>query len=161
MSTTTATRSKNGVRNAVSGAAPARSVVTTDSRRRGRTFNVIALVVLILFAIVWLIPSLFALKAHLGEIFASRHSVSHMSNAGLSDWVAPDVPAYIELAAKKASDIEALAALRLRLRAQVKASPLCDAPRFGQRGNAPKPLSHTDRHRQLLGLPLTAALKNT
>jgi predicted O-linked N-acetylglucosamine transferase (SPINDLY family) len=67
-----------------------------------------------------------------GEIFASRHSVSHMSNAGLSDWVAPDVPAYIELAVKKASDIEALAALRSRLRAQVKASPLCDAPRFGR-----------------------------
>ena len=67
-----------------------------------------------------------------GEIFASRHSVSHMSNAGLADWVAPDVPAYIELAVKKASDIEALAALRSRLRAQVKASPLCDAPRFGR-----------------------------
>jgi hypothetical protein len=29
-----------------------------------------------------------------------------------------------------------------------------DAPRFGQRGNAPKPLSVTDRQRQLLGLPL-------
>jgi hypothetical protein len=29
-----------------------------------------------------------------------------------------------------------------------------DAPRFGQRGNAPKSLSVTDRHRQLLGLPL-------
>ncbi|MGC1407387.1 MAG: tetratricopeptide repeat protein [Acetobacteraceae bacterium] len=67
-----------------------------------------------------------------GEIFAARHSVSHMSNAGLADWVAPDIPAYIELAVKKASDIEALAALRSRLRAQVKASPLCDAPRFGR-----------------------------
>ena len=32
----------------------------------------------------------------------------------------------------KASDIDALAALRSRLRAQVKASPLCDAPRFGR-----------------------------
>ena len=67
MSTTTATRSKNGVRNAVSGAAPARTVVTTDSRRRGRAFNVIALVVLIVFAIVWLIPSLFALKTSLTD----------------------------------------------------------------------------------------------
>src|SRR6516162_719308 len=33
-----------------------------------------------------------------GEIFASRHSVSHLSNAGLADWVAPDLPAYVELA---------------------------------------------------------------
>jgi protein O-GlcNAc transferase len=67
-----------------------------------------------------------------GEIFASRHSVSHTSNAGLADWVAPDVPAYVELAVAKASDLPALAALRARLRAQVKASPLCDAPRFGR-----------------------------
>jgi protein O-GlcNAc transferase len=67
-----------------------------------------------------------------GEIFASRHSMSHLSNAGLADWVAPDVAAYVELAVAKASDIEALAALRSRLRAQVKASPLCDAPRFGR-----------------------------
>jgi protein O-GlcNAc transferase len=67
-----------------------------------------------------------------GEIFASRHSMSHLNNAGLADWVAPDVGAYVELAVAKASDIEALAALRSRLRAQVKASPLCDAPRFGR-----------------------------
>jgi predicted O-linked N-acetylglucosamine transferase (SPINDLY family) len=66
------------------------------------------------------------------EIFASRHSMSHLSNAGLADWVAPDVAAYVELAVAKASDIEALAALRARLRARVKASPLCDAPRFGR-----------------------------
>jgi predicted O-linked N-acetylglucosamine transferase (SPINDLY family) len=67
-----------------------------------------------------------------GEIFASRHSVSHMSNAGLPDWVAPDLKAYVELAEAKAADIVALAALRSRLRAQVKASPLCDGPRFGR-----------------------------
>jgi protein O-GlcNAc transferase len=67
-----------------------------------------------------------------GEIFASRHSMSHLSNAGLADWVAPDVAAYVELAVAKAADIEALAVLRARLRAQVKASPLCDTPRFGR-----------------------------
>jgi predicted O-linked N-acetylglucosamine transferase (SPINDLY family) len=67
-----------------------------------------------------------------GEIFASRHSASHLNNVGLSDWVAPDLAAYIELALAKASDIPALAALRSGLRAQVKASPLCDAPRFGR-----------------------------
>jgi predicted O-linked N-acetylglucosamine transferase (SPINDLY family) len=32
-----------------------------------------------------------------GEIFASRHSMSHLCNVGLSDWVAPDLDAYIEL----------------------------------------------------------------
>jgi predicted O-linked N-acetylglucosamine transferase (SPINDLY family) len=67
-----------------------------------------------------------------GEIFASRHSMSHLSNAGLADWVAPDLPAYIDLAVAKASDIATLAALRLQLRAEVKASPLCDALHFGR-----------------------------
>ena len=36
-----------------------------------------------------------------GEIFASRHSMSHLSNAGLADWVAPDVAAYVELAVRR------------------------------------------------------------
>ncbi len=67
-----------------------------------------------------------------GEIFASRHSMSHLSNAGLADWVAPDLAAYVELAVARASDIPALAALRAGLFAWVKASPLCDAPRFGR-----------------------------
>jgi protein O-GlcNAc transferase len=67
-----------------------------------------------------------------GEIFASRHSMSHLSNAGLADWVSRDVAQYQEIAVAKASDIAALAALRSGLRAQVKASPLCDAPRFGR-----------------------------
>jgi predicted O-linked N-acetylglucosamine transferase (SPINDLY family) len=67
-----------------------------------------------------------------GEIFASRHSVSHLSNVGLADWVAPDLAGYVALAVAKASDTVALAALRSGLRARVKASPLCDAPRFGR-----------------------------
>ena len=67
-----------------------------------------------------------------GETFSSRHSMSHLSNAGLADWVVPDSAAYVELAVAKASDIASLAALRAGLRARVKASPLCDAPRFGR-----------------------------
>jgi predicted O-linked N-acetylglucosamine transferase (SPINDLY family) len=67
-----------------------------------------------------------------GETFSSRHSMSHLSNAGLADWVVPDSAAYVELAVAKASDIATLAALRAGLRARVKASPLCDAPRFGR-----------------------------
>ena len=67
-----------------------------------------------------------------GEIFASRHSMSHLSNVGLPDWVAPDLDSYIELAVSKAADIDSLADLRKGLRALVKASPLCNAPRFGR-----------------------------
>jgi hypothetical protein len=33
-----------------------------------------------------------------------------------------------------------------------------DASRFGKRGNAPKPLTPADRHRQMLGLPLDRRL---
>jgi predicted O-linked N-acetylglucosamine transferase (SPINDLY family) len=66
-----------------------------------------------------------------GEIFAARHSFSHMCNVGLSDWAAPTTPEYEALAVAKASNIPALAALRTELRARVKASPLTDAPRFG------------------------------
>ncbi len=67
-----------------------------------------------------------------GEIFASRHSMSHLSNVGLTDWVARDEPDYVALAVAKATDLPALAALRAGLRPRMKASPLCDAPRFGR-----------------------------
>ena len=67
-----------------------------------------------------------------GEIFAARHSVSHLSNAGLADWVAAEVPDYIDRATSFANDLPALAELRHKLRAQMLASPLCDAPRFGR-----------------------------
>ncbi|MGD0105803.1 MAG: tetratricopeptide repeat protein [Rhodopila sp.] len=67
-----------------------------------------------------------------GEIFASRHSASHMSNAGLSDWVASSTEDYIAQAVARTADVPALAALRARLRDQVRLSPLTDAPRFGR-----------------------------
>jgi predicted O-linked N-acetylglucosamine transferase (SPINDLY family) len=67
-----------------------------------------------------------------GETFASRHSTSHLSNAGLADWVAADLAAYQDMAVRRAADLPALARLRAGLRAQVKASPLCDARRFGR-----------------------------
>jgi len=67
-----------------------------------------------------------------GEIFASRHSLSHISNVGLEDWVASDLEDYLALAERKAGDLESLAALRAGLREKVRLSPLCDAPRFGR-----------------------------
>jgi predicted O-linked N-acetylglucosamine transferase (SPINDLY family) len=67
-----------------------------------------------------------------GEIFASRHSASHLSNVGLVDWVAADLDGYADLAVARAADPAALATLRAELRPWVKASPLCNAPRFGR-----------------------------
>lgn len=67
-----------------------------------------------------------------GETFASRHSTSHVSNVGLTDWIAKDRDDYIDKARRHAGDIEALAALRAGLRERVKASPLCDGQRFGR-----------------------------
>ncbi len=67
-----------------------------------------------------------------GETFAARHSTSHLCNAGLDDWVAPDLLAYRAQAIRRAADLDALAALRAGLRERVRASPLCDGPRFGR-----------------------------
>jgi protein O-GlcNAc transferase len=67
-----------------------------------------------------------------GEIFASRHSASHMSNAGLADWVTDSVEDYVEMAVARAANLGALAELRAGLREKVRLSPLCDAPRFGR-----------------------------
>ncbi len=66
-----------------------------------------------------------------GEIFAARHATSHMSNVGLADWVASDLTAYEDLAVAQAADIEALAHLHSGLRTRMRASALCDGPRFG------------------------------
>ena len=67
-----------------------------------------------------------------GEIFAARHSASHMSNAGLPDWLVGSLADYVEMAVARGSDVAALARLRAGLREQVRRSPLCDAPRFGR-----------------------------
>ena len=64
----------------VSGAAPARQ--TSTSRVSGRTFNVVALIVLIVFAIIWLIPSLFALKTSLTD----NGTAALGASAILSNW---------------------------------------------------------------------------
>jgi predicted O-linked N-acetylglucosamine transferase (SPINDLY family) len=65
-----------------------------------------------------------------GATFASRHSASHLSNAGLTDWVAEDAAAYVGIAVAAAADLPGLRRLRAELRPRLLASPLCDAPRF-------------------------------
>jgi protein O-GlcNAc transferase len=67
-----------------------------------------------------------------GEFFASRHSLSHLSNAGLSNWATASLEDYIETAVSRAGDLPALIELRAGLRENVRRSPLCDAPRFGR-----------------------------
>lgn len=67
-----------------------------------------------------------------GEIFASRHSASHMSNAGLADWVTGSVDEYVTMAVQRAADVPGLSGLRNGLREAVRRSPLCDAARFGR-----------------------------
>ena len=55
-----------------------------------------------------------------GEIFASRHSASHLSNAGFSEWVARDEADYIAMAIRRASDPRGLALSRETMRDQVR-----------------------------------------
>jgi predicted O-linked N-acetylglucosamine transferase (SPINDLY family) len=64
------------------------------------------------------------------ETFASRHSLSHLSNVGLTETIARDLDEYVEIAVALAHDLPRLAAIRARLRQQMAASPLCDGPRF-------------------------------
>ncbi len=65
-----------------------------------------------------------------GQSFAARHSASHLSNVGLPEWIAPDADAYVEIAVARARDLASLRRLRADLRPRLRASPLCDAPRF-------------------------------
>jgi predicted O-linked N-acetylglucosamine transferase (SPINDLY family) len=65
-----------------------------------------------------------------GETFASRHSLSHLSNTGLTETIARDRDEYVELAVALAGDLPRLAGLRAGLRERMTASPLCDGKRF-------------------------------
>ncbi len=62
--------------------------------------------------------------------FASRHSLSLLSTAGLASLVAEDPAAYRSLAVGLAGDPGALAQRRETLRGQAAASALCDGERF-------------------------------
>ncbi len=65
-----------------------------------------------------------------GHTFAGRHSTSHLSAAGLTDWIVKDDDAYVAAAKAKAGDRDSLRTLRQSLRKRVTASPLCDAKSF-------------------------------
>jgi predicted O-linked N-acetylglucosamine transferase (SPINDLY family) len=67
-----------------------------------------------------------------GATFASRHSLSHLANVGLTESIARDRADYVERAVRLASDLDRLRELRAGLRPQMARSPLCDAPRFAR-----------------------------
>lgn len=61
-----------------------------------------------------------------GSAFASRHSLSHLSNAGVTDTIGKDEDEYVAIAANLVAHPRELAKRRESLRPQVQASPLCD-----------------------------------
>lgn len=65
-----------------------------------------------------------------GELFSSRHSLTHLMNAGLSEFVASSREEYIEIASNLANDLGYLSELRKGMRDQVAASPVCDGFEF-------------------------------
>lgn len=67
-----------------------------------------------------------------GNRFESRHSFSHLSNAGLTETTARDLDDYVRIAIELAADLPRLSDMRLNLRPRMAASPLCDADRFAR-----------------------------
>jgi protein O-GlcNAc transferase len=65
-----------------------------------------------------------------GDRFCTRHSLAHLTAAGLTGLVSEDASGYLARAEGLAADLERLAALRSRLRERMAASPLCDAEGF-------------------------------
>ena len=65
-----------------------------------------------------------------GETFAGRHSLSHLTNAGVTETIAHDQAEYVELAVAWAADFPRLSATRAALRPRLAAAPLCDAARM-------------------------------
>jgi len=65
-----------------------------------------------------------------GDRFASRHTLSHLTAAGLPEFIVPDEDSYLARAAELAGNTARLSALRAGLREKMVQSPLCDCPRF-------------------------------
>ena len=65
-----------------------------------------------------------------GDLPTSRSAPSLLAYLGLDDWIAPDLARYVDVALARASDLDALQALRRTLPARVAGSALADLPRF-------------------------------
>ena len=65
-----------------------------------------------------------------GGTMLGRMGASLLTCAGLADWVASSEQEYVDLALRRASDLDSLAKLRAQLREQVRGTPLFDAKQF-------------------------------
>ena len=65
-----------------------------------------------------------------GDTPVSRSAASLLAALGLDDWIAPSVDAFVDVAVARASDLDALRALRHDLRPRLQASPLTDLPGY-------------------------------
>jgi predicted O-linked N-acetylglucosamine transferase (SPINDLY family) len=67
-----------------------------------------------------------------GQTFASRHGLTHLTAAGITETIAKDFDDYVKIATALANDLPGLSAMRADLRQRVASSPLCDGPRFAE-----------------------------
>lgn len=65
-----------------------------------------------------------------GSRFCSRHSITHLTTAGLSELIATSADDYIRITTNLAHDVKRLGKLRRNLRNRVANSPLCDGKQF-------------------------------
>ncbi|QOX79158.1 tetratricopeptide repeat protein [Trichlorobacter lovleyi] len=65
-----------------------------------------------------------------GELFSSRHSLTHLMNVGLEECVASNRDEFIAIACTLAEDLSHLSELRLTLRQRMMTSPVCDGLGF-------------------------------
>ncbi len=68
--------------------------------------------------------------AAVGETPASRSAASILATLGLDDWIAPSANDFVDVAVARASDRDALRALRRDLRPRLQASLLTELPRY-------------------------------
>lgn len=62
--------------------------------------------------------------------FASRHSLSHSTNAGFTEAIASNFDEFVEIAVSLAEETNRLAEIRVNLRPTMAISPLCDLDGF-------------------------------
>ena len=67
-----------------------------------------------------------------GDRFVSRCSAATLQAAGLGVCIADDVESYVSRAVVLATDIDRLAAIRMRVRQAVTQSRVCDADRYAR-----------------------------
>jgi protein O-GlcNAc transferase len=68
-----------------------------------------------------------------GAVVTVRHTISHLRNAGLDEFIAETPAGYRALAVELASDLPRLANLRATLRERVSHSALCDGAGFARK----------------------------